>query len=102
MRFTSLVEIAVAEADVIFICVNTPPKKKNTLTDHSLSMGIETNMTAFFSVVHTIGKTCKSKEKVIVEKSTVPVGTALTLKHIFDQYEVKCQVVSMPEFLAEG
>lgn len=60
MQFTSQVEIAVAEADVIFICVNTPPKKKNnTLTDHSLSMGIETDMTAFFSVVHTIGKTCK-------------------------------------------
>lgn len=60
-------------------------------------------MTAFFSVVKTIGKICKSMEtKVIVEKSTVPVGTALRTKEILTECQVNCVVVSMPEFLAEG
>ena len=42
MRFTSLVEISVAEADVIFICVNTPPKKKNA--GHYFSSGGHSNV----------------------------------------------------------
>ena len=60
-------------------------------------------MTAFFSVVKTIGKVCKSMStKIIVEKSTVPVGTALKTRSILEECQVEAIVVSMPEFLAEG
>jgi UDPglucose 6-dehydrogenase len=41
-------------------------------------------------------------EKVIVEKSTVPIGTARTTMKILSNFGVNCNVVSMPEFLAEG
>ena len=67
-------------------------------------------MRAFFSVVEQIGTLFDQKShKIIVEKSTVPLGTALQMKerlvrHLgegqdFDQYYT---LVNMPEFLAEG
>ena len=59
-------------------------------------------MSAFYSVVRMIGKCCKNMEKVIVEKSTVPIGTAKTTKEMLTNFGVNCEVVSMPEFLAEG
>lgn len=40
--------------------------------------------------------------KIIVEKSTVPVGTAQETRKILEECNVNCEVVSMPEFLAEG
>lgn len=46
------------------------------------SIGVETDMTAFFSVVNTIGLVCKNMKKIIVEKSTVPVGTAYKTRKI--------------------
>lgn len=59
-------------------------------------------MGAFFSVVRTIGKVSKGLSKVVVEKSTVPVGTARQTTQILQECGVNCEVVSMPEFLAEG
>jgi UDPglucose 6-dehydrogenase len=60
-------------------------------------------MTAFFSVVNTIGRTISSDDyKIVVEKSTVPVGTAVEVTRILKSYGANFSVVSMPEFLAEG
>jgi len=60
-------------------------------------------MTAFFSVVNTIGKSTTSGDyKIVVEKSTVPVGTAVEVEKILKSYGSNFSVVSMPEFLAEG
>lgn len=77
-------------------------------------------MKAFNSVVKAISKSCldiiNSEEfvhKIIVEKSTVPLGTASTiqktmeedLKHVLTKdrsFEDLFSIVSMPEFLAEG
>lgn len=60
-------------------------------------------MKAFFSVVHTIGRfTISGDYKIVVEKSTVPVGTAVEVEKILKSYGANFSVVSMPEFLAEG
>jgi UDPglucose 6-dehydrogenase len=97
LGFTADVESALKSSDVIFICVNTPSK-----TSIGGCLGLETDMTAYYSVVNMIGKCCAKMEKVIVEKSTVPIGTARTTMKILSNFGVNCNVVSMPEFLAEG
>lgn len=51
-----------------------------------------------------IGRVCTSGNKIIVEKSTVPVKTAETLRRVLNAQKggAKFQIVSSPEFLAEG
>lgn len=70
-------------------------------------------MNAFFSVVRAIAracKKCKDYHKIIVEKSTVPLGTAKELRKVLQdelqmsdgEVERHFSIVSKPEFLAEG
>lgn len=91
--FTTSLERGVEAGDVIFIAVGTP-------------MGInhEANTSAVFSVAKKIGQHMR-KYKVVVIKSTVPVGTASEVTKIIRSTQktpVDFDVVSNPEFLREG
>ena len=93
ISFTKKTKKAVKENDVIFICVGTPQG-----TDGSADLTFVKN------VAESIGKNMDNY-KVIVTKSTVPVGTAeLVTKWISESQKDKIpfDVVSNPEFLREG
>ena len=88
--FTTNISEAISKSDIIFICVGTPNKKNSLSVDLSY----------VFNATKEIFKFTKNK-KIIVTKSTVPVGTG-------DQIEKKLKnsknftVISNPEFLREG
>ncbi|WP_432222918.1 UDP-glucose 6-dehydrogenase [Flavobacterium sp. TMP13] len=95
--FSTDVEKAIDEADIIFISVNTPTK----------TYGKGKNMAADLKYIELcarqIAKVAKS-DKIVVEKSTLPVRTAEAIKSILDHTGngVQFQILSNPEFLAEG
>lgn len=95
--FSTNVTPCIAEADIIFICVNTPTKT------YGVGAGASADLGALESATRTIAKNAKSGA-VIVEKSTVPCGTARIISDILHQYrpETSFEVLSNPEFLAEG
>ena len=96
LTFTTDLEKALKESEVIFIAVGTPPNEDGS-ADLSHVLGVATS----------IGQ-MMDHELIIVDKSTVPVGTAeLVSKNIKEQLEkrgveIPFQVVSNPEFLAQG
>ena len=93
ISFTTDIKSAIQSSDVIFIAVGTPPDK-----DH------KADLKYVFSVAKDIGK-YMDRYKVIVDKSTVPVGTAEKVKQIIKQSQknpIEFDVVSNPEFLREG
>ncbi|MDX9893031.1 MAG: UDP-glucose/GDP-mannose dehydrogenase family protein [Patescibacteria group bacterium] len=94
LTFTDDLPLAVRESEIIFICVNTPPKADG----HADLKYVE-------GVAREIAKTMNGDYKVIVDKSTVPVKTAEKVKETINRYctsEAKFDVVSNPEFLREG
>ena len=93
LRFLSDNKESINFADVIFICVGTPPKDNG-----------EADLSYVESVAREIAKTM-SNYKVIVEKSTVPVETGEKVKETIktnNANNVEFDVVSNPEFLREG
>ncbi len=93
LRFTTDVIKAVQESDIIFICVDTP---LNNLQ--------EADLTEVKNVAQSIGMYMNGY-KIVVNKSTVPVGTADLVKKIIRENqpkEIEFDVVSNPEFLREG
>ena len=88
--FTSNLSKAVNKSDVIFICVGTPTKKNSSAVDLSYVL----------KASKQIAKLAK-KKKIIVTKSTVPVGTGDLLEKIFKNKK-KFIIISNPEFLREG
>ena len=93
LKFTTNIEKGVKESDVIFNCVGTPPKQSG-----------QANLEYVVDVAKLIGK-YMNKYKVIVNKSTVPVGTTERVKKEIKKNltkEIKFDVVSNPEFLREG
>ena len=85
---------AVAEADVIFICVGTPPLPNG-----------DADLSAIDSVARLVG-TGAHGSKLVIEKSTVPAQTGQQLKRQLSVYgrngTAKFRVASNPEFLREG
>lgn len=73
--FSTNVTPCIAEADIIFICVNTPTKT------YGVGAGASADLGALESATRTIAKNAKSGA-VIVEKSTVPCGTARIISDI--------------------
>ena len=89
--FTSNIKQAINSSDIIFICVGTPTKKGSLKVDLSY-----------------VYKCCKEilkftkKKKILVTKSTVPVGTGDEIEKIIKKKKNLFTVISNPEFLREG
>jgi len=93
LTFTTDLPTAVRQSDVIFIAVGTPPRESG-----------ETDLSHVEAVAAEIGKTM-DRYKVIVNKSTVPVGTGELVREVIARHQVRpieYDVVSNPEFLREG
>ena len=95
--FSTEVEKAIEEADTIFISVNTPTKT------YGKGKGQAADLKWIELCARQIAEVSKS-DKIVVEKSTLPVRTASTLKDILKHTGsgVKFHILSNPEFLAEG
>ena len=95
--FSTDVDNAISEAEMIFISVNTPTK------NYGVGKGMAADLKYIELCARQIAKVSK-EDKIIVEKSTLPVRTAETLKTILDSTGngVKFEIISNPEFLAEG
>jgi UDPglucose 6-dehydrogenase len=96
MTFTTDAAAAIAAADVLMIAVGTPPNEDGS-----------SDLRYVLNVARTIGEHITSY-KVIVTKSTVPVGTADRIHEVIEsmltmrQVQARFDVVSNPEFLKEG
>jgi len=91
LRFTTNLEEGIADAKVIFLALPTPPGEDGSA-----------DLKYILGVAEELGKILKDY-KVIVDKSTVPVGTAEKVRDVIAKncnYEF--DVVSNPEFLREG
>ena len=89
---------AIAEADIIFVSVNTPTKKFGE------GAGKAAAMQYWEITARDILKNCRKPEVIVVEKSTLPVRTAEAMARILESgnSSTRFSVVSNPEFLAEG
>lgn len=95
--FSTAVKECIHDADIIFVSVNTPTK----------TFGVGANKAADLRFVESVARTIAEvaeSPKIIVEKSTIPVRTAEAIQTILASSEngLKHQVLSNPEFLAEG
>src|SRR3954465_3212445 len=96
LRFTDNVKAAVKDAEVVFLCVGTPPKPDGTV-DMSYLEG------AGKEVCDALAALNNEFLLRIVVKSTVPAGTNRKLYNFLKQQtSAYVQVVSNPEFLREG
>lgn len=95
--FSTDVDKAIDEADIIFISVNTPTKT------YGLGKGKAADLKYIELCARQIARVAKT-DKIVVEKSTLPVRTAEAIKNILNNTGngVKFQILSNPEFLAEG
>jgi UDPglucose 6-dehydrogenase len=93
LAFTTDLGAGIRHGDVIFIAVGTPPKTTG-----------ETDLSHVEAVAAEIGR-CMDRYKVVVNKSTVPVGTGELVREVIARHQprpVEFDVVSNPEFLREG
>lgn len=97
LSFTTEVEAAITEADIIFVSVNTPTKT------YGEGAGEAADLQYWERVARTIQEHA-TRDVVVVEKSTLPVRTAQAMERILNAGESAhhFEVVSNPEFLAEG
>ena len=95
--FSDKIDDAIISSQMIFMAVNTPTKIKGK------GKGMAADLTFVEKCAYQIGKVSKD-DKIIVEKSTLPVRTAERIKKILESFDkpIKFQVISNPEFLAEG
>ena len=95
--FSTEVEQSIVEAEMIFISVNTPTKTYGT------GKGMAADLKYVELCARQIGRVATS-DKIIVEKSTLPVKTAESIQNILDNTSsgVSFEILSNPEFLAEG
>jgi UDPglucose 6-dehydrogenase len=93
LSFTTDLDVAVRSSEVVFICVGTPPLE-NGDPDMRFVRGVAKSIAGALNGY-----------KVIVNKSTVPVGTGNMVREIIEQHrqsDTPFDVVSNPEFLREG
>ena len=89
--FTTNISQAIKSSDLIFICVGTPTKKGSLKVDLSY----------VYNCTKEILKYSK-KKKIIITKSTVPIGTGDEIDKILRKKKKLFTVISNPEFLREG
>lgn len=91
LSFTTSIQDAVRASDIIFIAVGTPQDEDGSA-----------DLTHVLAVARAIGKNMNGP-KIVVDKSTVPVGTADLVKAEIEKVsKFPVEVVSNPEFLKEG
>lgn len=91
--FTTDIEDAVTKSEVVFICVGTPPKENG-----------DPDMSYVEDAAKSVARAL-NRYKVVVNKSTVPVGTGEMVREVIStnrRRDVDFDVVSNPEFLREG
>jgi UDPglucose 6-dehydrogenase len=95
--FSTSVNESIEAADMIFISVNTPTKT------YGIGAGRAADLRWVEACARQIAKVAKN-DKIVVEKSTLPVRTAEAIRRIIagSGNEANIQVLSNPEFLAEG
>ena len=91
LSFTTNIKQAINYSDIIFVCVGTPTKKKSQKVDLSY----------VYKCTREILKYTK-KKKILVTKSTVPVGTGDEIEKIIKRKKKLFTILSNPEFLREG
>ena len=94
LRFTTDVAAATRDAEVIFIAVGTPPGEDGSA-----------DLQHVLAVAETIGRSMPGDgpEKIVITKSTVPVGTAAKVRAAIRRHTARpFHVCSNPEFLKEG
>ncbi|MCT4589755.1 MAG: nucleotide sugar dehydrogenase [Carboxylicivirga sp.] len=95
--FSTKVDKSIDDAQMVFISVNTPTKT------YGVGKGMAADLKYVELCARNIAKVATT-DKIIVEKSTLPVRTAESIKTILDAEgkDIKFRVLSNPEFLAEG
>ena len=95
--FSTELESNIKESEIIFVSVNTPTKTFGE------GAGKSADLQYWEKCARDIRSAAES-DKIIVEKSTLPVKTAIAMERILNENEkgLKFEVVSNPEFLAEG
>ncbi len=94
LRPTTSFSDSVPTSDIVFICVGTPP----------LADG-RADLSQVFAATEEIARNLKPGYTVVVNKSTVPIGTAVQVNDILQRCksaDAQCSVASCPEFLREG
>lgn len=97
IRFSLDLVLAVKECDILMLCLPTPPGKDG-------QADLEMVMSASNRVAELLNELDITQPRIVVNKSTVPVGTAALVQGIFDRVAParRVDVVSNPEFLREG
>jgi UDPglucose 6-dehydrogenase len=94
LRFTSRPDEALRDAEVVFICVGTPPRERG-----------EIDMRPLESAARVIARWCSGRV-VVAQKSTAPVGTSHRIEQVVTgeslRPDLEIEVVANPEFLREG
>ncbi|KAL9586098.1 MAG: hypothetical protein Q9212_001136 [Teloschistes hypoglaucus] len=96
--FSANIDQAIMNADLIFVCVNTPTKA------HGIGKGSAADLDFVEAATRNIARVA-TQDKIVVEKSTVPCKTAQAIREILAANAhpgVRFDVLSNPEFLAEG
>lgn len=95
--FSTQIDQAIEEAEMIFMAVNTPTKKEGK------GAGMAADLSFVEACAKKIAQVSKTN-KIVIEKSTLPVRTAEKIKEILeeDSKGVHFDILSNPEFLAEG
>lgn len=95
--FSTDIKTAIREANIIFLCVNTPTKS------FGHGAGMTSDLQYWEKAARQILDVAED-DKIIVEKSTLPVRTSTAIEQILNSNEkgIHFEVVSNPEFLAEG
>ena len=95
--FSTDIDTAIREAEMIFLSVNTPTKT------YGIGAGRAADLRYIEKCARKIAEVAED-DKIVIEKSTLPVRTAESVKKILDSNSKgrKFQILSNPEFLAEG
>jgi UDPglucose 6-dehydrogenase len=93
IRFTNELDWSIGQSDILYITVGTPSRSDG-----------EADLTALWSVVNRIARSARGR-KLLVVKSTVPVGTCDSVEQLLRDHAARCRIVDVvhnPEFLRQG